>query len=533
MAPDATARERSVPSSPVPALALPTGGGAIRGIGETFSTNAMTGTASLSVPIAVTAGRSGFTPELSLTYDTASGNGNFGVGWTLSLPEIARKTQKGLPRYRDADESDVFILAGFEDLVPCLRADDEPGCGRWYEERDGFRIDRYRPRVEGLFARIERWTRIRDGDTHWRVTSKDNILTIYGATPASRIFDPGQESHVFKWLISSSHGAEGNSIVYEYAAEDLRGVNRSLASERRRDRVANRYIKRILYGNRSPVGCGGPPAGADDWMFEVVFDYGDARINAFRDAEDDEFVRVEGEDDDWPVRRDPFSTWRSGFEIRTYRLCRRVLMFHRFPRELGQPRTLVRSTDFRYDEKSIGSLLAEIVQSGYRWSQLESAYLKKSLPPLTLGYAPSPLEGETEGTLQWRDAEADDLPEGIDGERYRWVNLDGEGIAGVLSEQGAGWYFERNLGRGRFGESRLIARKPASARLGESPQLLLDVGGEGRLDLVDLAPGAAGFYERRTIPPNRRGWTPAGVDSGRSVPSPSSIGPTGISGSST
>jgi hypothetical protein len=32
-------------------LSLPKGGGAIRGIGETFSTNPATGTGSLSVPI--------------------------------------------------------------------------------------------------------------------------------------------------------------------------------------------------------------------------------------------------------------------------------------------------------------------------------------------------------------------------------------------------------------------------------------------------------------------------------------------------
>jgi hypothetical protein len=40
------------------------------------------------------------------------------VGWTLSLPSITRKTDKGLPKYRDADESDVFILSGAEELVP-------------------------------------------------------------------------------------------------------------------------------------------------------------------------------------------------------------------------------------------------------------------------------------------------------------------------------------------------------------------------------------------------------------------------------
>jgi hypothetical protein len=344
---------------------------------------------------------------------------------------------------------------------------------------------------------------------HWRVSSKDNVLTIYGDIPESRVFDPEQPSHVFKWLTPSTYDAKGNAIVYEYAAEDLRGVDRSRPSEQRRGKVANRYIKRILYGNRLPLRYTGAKPEATDWMFEVVFDFDDEHETVFRDAEDQEFVRFEDASRDWPVRRDPFSKWRSGFEIRIYRLCHRALAFHRFPEELGRPRTLVRSTDFGYDDKAIGALLSSVVQIGYWWAHDEGAYLKKNLPPLTLGYTPSPLESETPRALEWRDAEMENLPEGIDGERYRWVDLDGEGISGVLTEQGRGWYFKRNLGDGRFGESKLIARKPASARLDGTPQLLLDVGGEGQLDLVDLAPGAAGFYERDHDPAE-----PPGLDAG-------------------
>ena len=62
----------------------------------------------MTVPIATSPGRSGFGPQLSLSYDSGAGNGPFGFGWSLSLPSITRKTDKGLPRYQDADESDVF-----------------------------------------------------------------------------------------------------------------------------------------------------------------------------------------------------------------------------------------------------------------------------------------------------------------------------------------------------------------------------------------------------------------------------------------
>src|SRR5215469_8198423 len=82
-----------------PSISLPKGGGAIRDIGEKFGANPVTGTGSLTVPIATSPGRSGFGPQLSLSYDSGGGNGPFGIGWHLSPPEITRKTDKGLPRY--------------------------------------------------------------------------------------------------------------------------------------------------------------------------------------------------------------------------------------------------------------------------------------------------------------------------------------------------------------------------------------------------------------------------------------------------
>src|ERR1700722_11499589 len=103
-----------------PQLSLPKGGGATHGIGEKFSANPVTGTGSLSVPIATSPGRSGFGPQLSLSYDSGSGNGPFGLGWSVALPEITRRTDKGLPRYCDDEESDIFILSGAGDLVPVL-----------------------------------------------------------------------------------------------------------------------------------------------------------------------------------------------------------------------------------------------------------------------------------------------------------------------------------------------------------------------------------------------------------------------------
>ncbi|MGI9064855.1 MAG: SpvB/TcaC N-terminal domain-containing protein [Pyrinomonadaceae bacterium] len=168
-----------------PAISLPKGGGAIRGIGEKFAANPVTGTGSMSVPLAVSQGRSGFGPQLSLSYDSGSGNGPFGLGWHLSLPQITRKFDKGLPRYQDATESDEYIYSGFEDLVPLL----QPDSTRFEDttSQPGFTIHRYLPRIENIFARIERWTDQVTGDIHWRSITRDNITTLYGTKASDRI----------------------------------------------------------------------------------------------------------------------------------------------------------------------------------------------------------------------------------------------------------------------------------------------------------------------------------------------------------
>jgi hypothetical protein len=46
------------------------------------------------------------------------GNGAFESNWSLSTLAITRKIGAGLLQYDDATESDVFTLAGADDLAP-------------------------------------------------------------------------------------------------------------------------------------------------------------------------------------------------------------------------------------------------------------------------------------------------------------------------------------------------------------------------------------------------------------------------------
>jgi len=258
----------------LPAVSLPKGGGAIRGVGEKFAANPVRGSGAMSVPIALSPGRGGFGPQLALSYDSDAGNGPFGFGWSLSLPRIARKTDKGVPLYRDGEESDVFLLSGAEDLVPVLDAE---GCRHeTHAQAPGHVIHRYRPRVEGLFARIERWTATATGDVHWRSITRDNVTTLYGRTAASRISDPAEPSRVFEWLICESFDDKGNAMLYDYVAEDEAGA--ATPPQGRRARGANRYLKRIRYGNRVSR-LVAPDLDNAGWLFEAVFDYDEEHLS--------------------------------------------------------------------------------------------------------------------------------------------------------------------------------------------------------------------------------------------------------------
>ena len=509
-----------------PVVEAPKGGGAIRGIGETFAAGTMTGTASTTVPIPVSPGRSGFGPTLSLSYGSGSGDGPFGLGWSLALPSITRKTEKGLPRYRDSGDDepgtpDVFIMSGADDLVPALANGAQgwrPVAARRALNGNTYAVSAYRPRVEGLFARIEWWRNVRDAnDVFWRSISKDNVTTWYGLTPASRIADPSDATHVFSWLACRTHDDKGGLIEYDYKAEDSAGIPPSALSERNRtatSRAAGRYPARIRYGHRGayhplPDAAQAVPLPADP-CFEVVFDYGEYDLAA----------PVPGvEVCPWPARPDPFSSHRPGFELRTYRRCRRVLMFHHFPAEAEVgANCLVRSTELTYADNTgdprdpFHSLLASVVQAG--WRRAGAGYLRQPMPALAFGYSRPAIDA----TVRELDAESlRNLPAGLDGDRYRWVDLDGEGLSGILSEQGGEWFYKANLGpapraaaadpppgTATFGPVERVGPLPSPARLNGGHQQLLSLSGNGALDIVDYQGPAPGFAERT----EEGGWSP-------------------------
>jgi RHS repeat-associated protein len=476
----------------IPTINLPRGGGAIRGIDEKFSVNTVNGTSSFSIPLPFSPAR-GVVPSLLLSYNSGSGNGIFGLGWSLEIPSIKRKTDKGLPQYLDSIESDTFIFSGTEDLVPEFRkeADGSFSTDSQNEyiinERDTgdglYKIRNYKPRIESLFARIERWTEISSGLIKWRVITRSNITTLFGWNSNSVIADPDDNLRIFEWLPDFVFDDKGNCARYYYKKEDDKGADNSRLHNRNRIEngiitYAGIYPEKIVYGNKSPYKRFGDEFPEDDdFLFSSIFDYGEYELNS-------PFNKT-GE---WSFRNDAFSDYRAGFEIRTTRLCRRILFFHHF-RELNEYDGLVKSLDLNYSDENDFSFLTSVTSCGYI-KKPDGDYSNKKLPPVEFEYQKHEWNGEI------KNIASDDivhLPAGLN-DNYQFTDLYNEGLSGILTEQAGGWYYKSNLGDGKFEPAKLVSPKPSFMGLG-SRLYLADLDADGGKQIVSMLSEPKGYFE--------------------------------------
>ncbi len=479
----------------IPSINLPKGGGAIKGIDEKFSVNPVNGSASFSFPLPFSPAR-GITPSLSLSYNSGAGNGIFGLGWDIDLPSIKRKTEKELPQYLDANDSDTFLFSGAEDLVPAFQK--QPDGSFLMDGDDNYIIDEkdspdglftvryYKPRTEGLFARIERWTGKNGSETKWRITTKENTTTLFGWTSNSRITNPEDNTKIFQWLPEFVFDDKGNCAHYIYQKENSIGVDVSLLHNRNRVKdgkitYTNSYLEKVLYGNKTPyLKFGDDFLTAGDYLFSTVFDYGEYNT-------DSPFEKIT----DWDLRTDAFSNYKAGFEVRTTRLCKRVLLFHHFtgPNEYNG---LTRSVNFEYNNNSVDdfTFLKAVRSVGYV-KKADGSYSKKQLPPMEFEYQAHEWNKEVKSISPDALVHA---PSGLDDQLYQFTDLYNEGLAGILTEQTDGWYYKHNLGKGKFTQARLVNPKPSFIGLGSTMQLV-DLDADGGKQLVSIGKEPPGFFE--------------------------------------
>ena len=96
----------------------PTSCGGTRGLGESFQPDLNTGTGNYQIPLWFPRGPNQFAPKIALTYSTGFGNGEFGLGWSLQLMNVARNADFGVPTYRDGEDRFYLLSEELAEVTP-------------------------------------------------------------------------------------------------------------------------------------------------------------------------------------------------------------------------------------------------------------------------------------------------------------------------------------------------------------------------------------------------------------------------------
>ena len=255
-----------------PKVSLPKGGGAISGIGEKFAANPVTGTGSMTVPLFTSPGRSGFGPQLSLSYDFWSWQRSVRVWLELCpfRPSRAERTRA----YRNISMPKSLTSSYFP--APKIWF---PSLSRVKTGGNVNPLTRPQASLATLYSAIGPGSKAclrasNDGRTRRPASAigapsqRTISRRLYGKRDDARIANPADPTRIFTWFICESYDDKGNAILYRYKQEDNTDIDRYMPEgDPNIDRVATqeksadltkqfaqRYLKNIQYGNRTPTG---------------------------------------------------------------------------------------------------------------------------------------------------------------------------------------------------------------------------------------------------------------------------------------
>ncbi|MFT3848690.1 MAG: SpvB/TcaC N-terminal domain-containing protein [Propionivibrio sp.] len=180
-----------------------------------------TGAATYTIPLQIPPGAGGVEPQLALTYNSQSGNGLLGVGWSLSgLSTITRcprtMAQDGVRGSVNFDANDRYCLDGQRLMV--VSGTDGADGAEYRTEREGFsKIVSYGSAGNGP-AWFKVWTKsgqiIEFGDT---ADSRIEVVKAAGASPAWLI------GTVRAWAVNKVSDISGNYYSVTYTEDSTNG----------------------------------------------------------------------------------------------------------------------------------------------------------------------------------------------------------------------------------------------------------------------------------------------------------------------
>lgn len=157
--------------------------------------SAQSGGAVQAYPISVPAGINGIQPQVALVYNSSQQQDIFGVGWVMDLGSIEVNLKFGTPAYTSED---LFVLKLGGSQLELV-----------YDNTGLF----YRSKTEGAFIRVKKVS------DKWEAIDRNGTKYFFGTTGASRLFDPAQTTHIFKWSLDRIEDVHGNYLTITYTKD--------------------------------------------------------------------------------------------------------------------------------------------------------------------------------------------------------------------------------------------------------------------------------------------------------------------------
>lgn len=207
------------------------------GAALSFQTDLFTGRFTSGVAIRVPAGRQGSAPSVSLSYSSGGGNGWVGVGWHLDQGFIQRRTDQGSP-VRWSNPSGA----------PENQYDDSKGFEFCFQGTNSKLLPTGVPNEWGAEVESKFFT-FRYLDPSWEVVDRNGNRFLFGDTAESRVesvrpgWPAGVGDSTFRWSLSKSTDANGNTIEYEYFLDDFSDVPGKVAVQQ--------YLSEIRYNGHA------------------------------------------------------------------------------------------------------------------------------------------------------------------------------------------------------------------------------------------------------------------------------------------
>jgi RHS repeat-associated protein len=240
------------PLTPLSTVIVPTEPNNGFAAGRTLGQGSVTadGMASYNIPLWVPPGRLGIQPELSLSYNSAGGNGPLGVGWTLNgFSQITRCRRTFV---QDGEAREVRFLDGADGDRYCLNGQRLVAVGTLPGMAGIYGGNETEYRLENdAHIKIVSYAPDEYGPTYFRAYLKDGRILTLGGTNDSNL--EGQRVHVTSQSIYTTGGTPSDFEEYEFFPDYSQHVRYAWSLSRMEDRNGNLMTVHYWMTGYSPL----------------------------------------------------------------------------------------------------------------------------------------------------------------------------------------------------------------------------------------------------------------------------------------